>query len=187
MLETENFKKIMNVPFSIIVASFIIIIITSNTQDSNGLSALIGGFFGLLCGLFLIALTILYEKPIPNSQNETSILMILTYLKEILLDIFPIFMMLGIISILIYYLYAYFDKIANGEVSSYYNSFLNLSTIFLVFQIGLMLDSIYKKTQNGSANLFSNDKYSILVMFGLINSLVVITIGVVLRYYSTQG
>jgi hypothetical protein len=187
MVEVENFKKIMAVPFSIIFASFVIIIITFNVEDKNALYALISGYFGLFLGLFLITLSILYEKQIPNSQNDTSFLSIFKYMIQIILDIFPILMTLCIISVLIYYLYTYFDKIVNGQVSSYYNGFLLLSIIFSGFQMLIFYNSFYDRSKNSNSEIFSNVNFSLSVLVDLINLFSVITIGIILRYYSTQG
>jgi hypothetical protein len=170
MVEDESFRKVMNVPFSVIVASFITIIVTSNMIDKNALAGLIGGYSGLVLGLFFIILLIIFYVPV------------IPYL-----DLIPIFLTLCIVSLLIYYLSVYFDKIATGEVSSYYNSFMTLSTIFLASQLYIINNSVYNKTRDMNMKLFSNTNYSLLVLFNLINSLIIITIGIVLRYYSTQG
>jgi hypothetical protein len=170
MVEDESFRKVMNVPFSVIIASFITIVVTSNVIDKNALSGLIGGYYGLLLGLIFIIMLILFYTPLTPY-----------------LHLIPIFLTLCIISLLIYYLSVYFDKIASGEVSSYFNSFMTLSTIFLATQLYMITKSVYNKTRDINAKLFSNTNYSLLVLFNLINSLIIITIGIVLRYYSTQG
>lgn len=183
-MEDENFRKIMNIPFSVIVASFITIIITSKVEDKNGLSGLIGGYSGLLAGLFFIVLLLpLYDPTLRNYSNNGDFKVFLNLMKEL----FPIMVPLGIISLLIFYLYTYFDKIATGEVSSYYNSFLTLSTVLLAFQISAISNAIYSKSQNMNIKIFTDINYSLIVMFGIVNSLVVITLGIILRFYSTQG
>ncbi len=61
-MNVETIKKVMNVPYAIIITSFVIIFITINVVNKNALSALIGGFSGLLLGL-LFALVILMSQP----------------------------------------------------------------------------------------------------------------------------
>lgn len=176
MVENNLFSSIMYIPFAVIAASFITIIITSTVTDKNSLSGLIGGYSGLLVSLFYIILAIPFFDVVLRSN-------FVALLKEI----FPIFMTFGITLLLVCYLYIYFDKIASGEVSSYYNSFLTLSTIFLAFQISAITNAIYEKGKNMSMPIFTNVNYSLLVLFGIINSLIIITLGIILRYYSTQG
>ena len=142
------FKKSINVIFAIIIASCIIILITSNMTDKNGLSALIGGYSGLLLGmLFIILLNFLFKR--------------YSYF-----DMFPLLMIIIIIGLLVSYLGVYFDKISSGEVSSYYVSFSLLSTLFLFTQIIMIFSAIYK-SQN--KNLFSYTSFSLLGLLSVIN------------------
>ena len=165
-----EFKTIMNIPFSVIIASFIIIIITTNMTDTNGLSALIGGYFGLMIGmLFVLILNLVFTNT--------------TYL-----DMFPVVFVLAIIGLIVYYLFTYFDRISKGEVSGYYGSFSILSTIFLITQSIMIFTAIFNKLQNPNISVLFNDTtFAILGLFGVINMLIVLTMGIVLHFYSTQG
>lgn len=165
----QEFEKVMNIPFAVVITSFIIIMITTNMTDINGLSALLGGYMGLLLGmLFVIIINLVFTKT--------------TYL-----DMFPIGMIVIIVGLLIFYLRKYFDRISKGEVSDYYSSFSLLSTIFLFTQVILILTSMYDKTRGQNTKLFSDTTFSLLGLFSVINLLIVLTIGIVLHFYSTQG
>ena len=100
---------------------------------------------------------------------------------------FPLFVIIVIISLLIYYLSTYFDRISKGEVSSYYKSFSTISTIFLAIQIITMFSAMFSKSKETSGKLLSDTTFALLGLFGVLNFLMVITIGVVLHFYSTQG
>ena len=103
----QEFEKVMNVPLSVVLASILIIFITTNMTDTNGLSALLGGYSGLFLGmLFVGVISLIFTK--------------ITYL-----DMFPVVMILVIVGLLIVYLGIYFDRISKGEVSSYYSSFVS--------------------------------------------------------------
>lgn len=165
----QEFKKVMNVLFSIIVASCIIIIITANMTDTNGLSALMGGYSGLLLGmLFVIILNLLFKQS--------------TYF-----DMIPALMITIIVGLLLNYLRIYFDRISSGEVSSYYSNFSLLSTIFLFTQLIIIFGAIYGKTESDGSKLFTDTTFSLLGLFSIINIIIVLTIGIVLHFYSTQG
>lgn len=166
MFENIEFKKVMNVPLAVIIASFIIIIITTNMTDTNGLSALLGGYSGLLLGMLFI------------------MIINLVFLKTSYLEMFPIVMVLIIVGLLIFYLSTYFDRISKGEVSGYYSSFSILSTIFLLTQVIIIFRSVYEKQD---MKLFNDTTFSLLGLFSVINLLIVLTIGVILHFYSTQG
>ena len=88
---SEEFQKMTNVPLAVVFASLIIIIITTNMPDINGLSALIAGYFGLFLGMFF------------------TILINLIFTKTQYLDMFPIIMILVITGLLTSYSNVYFD------------------------------------------------------------------------------
>ena len=165
-VKKEEFQKVMYIPFVVIIVSFIIIIITATVTNTNGLSALLGGYSGLMLGiLFVTILSWIYTKRI--------------YLEKL-----PVLIISGF---LIFYLSKYFDKISKGEVSSYYSSFSVLSTIFLFTQLTIIFSSIFDALKNSNEKLFSKYTSTLLGLFGVINFLIVLTIGIVLQFYSTDG
>ena len=91
-MKKEEFKKVMYVPFVVIIVSIIIIIITTNVTNTNGLSALLGGYSGLMLGILFV--TILSW----------------VYTKTIYLEMFPLLIISGF---LIFYLSKYFISIMN--------------------------------------------------------------------------
>ena len=167
MFDKEEYKKVINVPISVIIGSFIIIVITSGMTDPNGLKSLIGGYAGLLFGMLFI--------------------IILNYPPPSWLDMVPFVVVIILISLLITYLSLYFDKISSGEVSSYYNSFSVLSTIFSATQIIILTSAMFSNAGEITSKILSDKTFALVTLFGVINFLIVITIGVVLHFYSTQG
>lgn len=167
--DENEFKKIMNVPFAVIIASFIIIIITTNMTDSNGLSALLGGYSGLV-----IAMTFI-------------MIMNLTFTKIKYLDMFPVGMIIIISGLMLFYLIKYFDRISNDQVSSYYSSFSFLSTIFLLSQSLIIFKALFNKSMIQESSMFHDITFSVLSLFSVINILIVLTLGVILHFYSTEG
>ena len=162
----EEFKKVIYIPFGIIIVSIIIILITTNITKTNGLSALLGGYSGLMLGILFV--TILSW----------------IYTKRIYFELFPILIISGF---LIFYLTKYFDKISKGEVSSYYSSFSVLSAIFLFTQVSIIFSSIFDALKNSNEKLFSKNTSTLLGLFGVINFLIVSTVGIILQFYSTDG
>lgn len=163
----------IRVPFAVIIASCIIIVMTSGLTDKNGLSALIGGYYGLLLGILFVVIIKNYSLyPIIK-----------------ILDLVPFIIIMMIILILIYYLTTYFDKISTGDVSGYYNSFSGLSTLFLATQLLILFSELFSNSTvlSSPEKKISSKMFALLVLLGTINFLVVITIGIVLKFYSTQG
>ena len=162
----EEFKTLMYIPVVVIITSIIIIIITTNASNTNGLSALLGGYSGLMLGILFV--TILSW----------------VYTKRIYLEMFPVLIISGF---LIFYLSKYFDKISKGEVSSYYLSFSVLSTIFVFTQVTIIFSSMFDALKNSNDKFFSKNTSTLLRLFGVINFLIVLTIGIILQFYSTDG
>jgi hypothetical protein len=167
MFDKEEYSKVINIPLAVIIASFIIIIITTGITNSNGLSSLIGGYIGLLLGMIFI---IILNMPIGN-----------------LLDLVPFVSIIIIVSLIIYYLFTYFDNISSGQISSYYGSFSVVSTIFLATQIIILFSAFFNSSGDLSTKILSDKTFALLSLIAVINLLVVITLGVVLHFYSTQG
>jgi hypothetical protein len=166
--DKEEYYKVMNIPLSVIIASFITIIITTGITNTNGLNALIGGYIGLLLGIFFILII--------NYQNQS------------LLDLFPFISIIMIIGLILHYFRTYYHLISSGEVSSYYSSFSTLSTIFLAVQIMLLFKEMYNAyTRDMNGPIFTNSSFALLGLLAVINGLIVITLGIVLHFYSTQG
>ena len=167
MFNKEEYKKVMNVPFSVSIACILIILITTFTTNSeNALKGLVGGYLGLGLGVLFI---ILINLNTPTYH---------------LTDLFPCVMLLGIIGLMSFYLFTYFDQIAKGEVSEYYMSFLVLTAIFLAIQLSIIFSSLFKDTNE---KLLSDRTFSLLGLLAVINYIMVITLGIVLKFYSTQG
>ncbi len=167
MFDIETYKKLLNIPFAVIIASFIIIVITTTKTDKNGLSALLGGYSGLLLGLLFI--------------------LILNWPPKCFIDMTPFLIVMTIVSLLIYYLSTYFKQITDKHVSDYYYNFSMLSTIFLAIQISIIFTSLFSNSQELTGKIFSDTTFALLGLTGTINIIIVLTIGIVLNFYSTQG
>ena len=148
MLNKEEYNRAINIPLAVIIASFIIIVITTGMTDSNGLSALIGGYSGLLLGLLFIV--------------------ILNFPPVRYLDMMPFVFLMCIISLFIYYLSTYFEQISTGNVSGYYKSFSILSTMFLAAQMAVLFSAMFKNDSGlGNSNSLGNTRQTVsLTAFG---------------------
>jgi len=170
MFANLELKQIMNILLAIVFASCVIIIITTNMTDKNGLSALIGGYIGLFVGMLFVVLVCLF------------------FTRISFLDMFPFMMILTITCFIIYYLYKFFDNISSGHISGYYSTFSLISVIFLFTQIIIVFNNMYSKTpEDTNSSLFTRTTFSLLTLLSVINLLSTLTVGVILYFYSTQG
>ena len=173
-IERDLYTILMNMSYAIIISGFIIILITTGTTNYNGLAALIGGYSTVLVALvFFGTINWIYI-------NNDTIVYPIFKLLAIFLNI------CGIIILLISYLSIYFENIISEQVSNYYYSFSKLSTMFLAVQI-LMFFSIFANKKDINVGKTLDKTCSIILLLGLVNIIIVTTIGIVLKYYSTQG
>lgn len=179
-LTAELYKNLINISYSVLIASIIIISITtqvskqgemanSNTNQ-NSISALIGGYSGILASMLFILVINMINTEIFTFN------MFISYV--------PIFLILIVASLMITYLTIYFEQLSRGEVADYYNTFSILSVVFLVLQITTLMSSFYK---NNSLTELSITVFNLLILLGVINITFVFLIGIILKFYSVQG
>jgi hypothetical protein len=170
MFDKEKYNKILSIPVSIIIASFIIVIVTTGMTDSNAVAALIGGYMGLFLGILFVLIITSMNVPLSNW-----------------IDLTPFVTLLIILFLLVFYIYTYYNRIADDHVSSYYTTFSKWSTIFIAIQMIMVLSSLYNVNVDSSKRIISGKTFALLNLIGILNFICVITLGVVLRFYSTQG
>ena len=183
-IEKDLYNNLINISYSIIIAGFIIILITTGSANQNGLTALITGYCAVLVA-FIFFITVNWI----NMDN---------------LSMYPLFKLLaiclvisGIIVIIISYLSIYFERISTNKVSSYYYSFSQLSTLFLMVQFIMLFSVFFKTNKNqgqgtnqglsqGITGKGIEKNFSIILLLGLINIIIITTMGIVLKFYTTQ-
>lgn len=172
-LDPELYKNILNISYATMIAGFVIIIVTTGITNTNSLSALISGYAILLVSL----LSILWL----NWVNMEGI-----SLFSILKNLFPFLSIMVIVLTLISFLSIYFDRISSSRVSSYYYTFSNLSTLFLAVQLLVLFRELTTKNYELTKSV-SSKVFSVLMLLTTINAIIVATLGIILKFYVTQG
>jgi hypothetical protein len=170
MPNVDEYKRILYVPLSVVIASFIVVLLTSSANTDNGVTALTSGYMGMFIGIVILIVLTSINMNIGNWLNLA-----------------PFIIILLIIFLLLFYLIKYHDRIANGEVSDYYASFSTMSTIFLATQLMMLFSSLFNVTEDPNKKLIPYKMLALLILFGVINFIIVITMGVILGFYTTQG
>ena len=80
----------------------------------------------------------------------------------------------------------YFDKISQDRVSDYYSLFSYMSVLFIIMQVYIIYSATTQKTfrENGNINGVTIVK---LLLLSVINILILISLGVSLKFFSTDG
>ena len=170
MPDTTITTNMTNFLYAIIIAAVFCIFCTIGVQSKTALEALIGEYS--VIGAALLLILVLKTLNINASEQLLSLSTLFT-LGPFLLILFIIIYYIVIINI-------YFDKIVSNKISDYYFSFSNISTVLIMAQIFLLVSTISKTTE------LPKKTFSILMLLGTINAIVVITLGIVLKFYTTD-
>jgi hypothetical protein len=155
---------------SLIVSSSIVVFVTTSLMGITSLLALKISYITILTSLAFIV--ILIGKGLQ--------------IQDMMLKFFPIFIPIFVsIGYIIYLLFNYGDRISENKVSDYYSTFMNLTNTLLGIQIGLLLSQITIK----SFDFFDLTPkiLSILKLLSVLTIVSGITLGIILKYYNTDG
>jgi len=177
MMNQYLFNNIINISYAFIIGGLIVVLLTVGTHNKNALIGTICGYAASTCATILLAgltyTTITTGLKKPNLMETISILIPF-------LILFMIFgFSLALISI-------FFNNISENRVSDYYGMFSYISVIFIFLQVWIFSSVTQQKTfrENGYIDSVTLLKLLLLAIF---NILTLITLGVSLKYFSTDG
>lgn len=160
--------------FAILIATIVSIFATIGLSSKNALESLIGEY-SVMAGVLLLLMVL------TTINIKSAGLSLFSFNSFITL--FPFILILAIISYYLVLLSIYFTRISTNKVSSYYQSFSNTMLVLLLTQIMLLVSSVGKSPINPS---LPKKIFSVLMLLGTINMIVVITLGVILKFYATD-
>uniref|UniRef100_A0A6C0K4F5 V-ATPase proteolipid subunit C-like domain-containing protein n=1 Tax=viral metagenome TaxID=1070528 RepID=A0A6C0K4F5_9ZZZZ len=162
-----------NIYNSLIVVGIIIIICTMGSSSASSLTGTITGYS------FIITGTLLLMGYLMNNMKGLSII-------SQLITVGPFVVLIGILVYMIYLLSFYFNQITNGNVSNGYYSFMNIFVVLLMVQMFIFYNGTRDKSfiETGAIGKVTG---LVLYFLEIINIIVVITLGIILKYFSTDG
>lgn len=161
----SSVDTILNISLYAIAVGTITILISFFTGPYNK-----GSVVGSMVGYSVITISLLFLVVIQANQNNSGLL-------SILLSSGPFLVVIATTIYLLYLLGNYFNEIVEGRVSKSYSTFINLYLLMILVQLFVYLKNP-KDTKTPKMLLY---------LLGVFNSIVVITLGVILAYFSTDG
>ena len=79
-----------------------------------------------------------------------------------------------------------FDKIVVNRMPKAYYSLSLISTIFLTVELYMLFNAIYNKGSNNSL-VMNPVTYSTILLYGTINLITVITLGIIPKFFTVDG
>lgn len=169
----QVFKIITNIVYAVVIAGSLTVAVTTELTGRNALLGLISGYSAILAAIFLL-LGWLFKFTMDTS-----------YFSKLML-ISPFVILIAFIILIMVYLSIYFTKIASKNVPSSYYTFSRLSSVFLIIQIFIILFSLTGETFQ-KLKTFSNKTFSVLMLMSTLNALWIIYLGVILKFYTSDG
>lgn len=171
MIDQTLLSTIYNLFYAIVAASCIIILVSCWMSNTGSVNALISGYFGLS-----ISLTFLLLLKFTSYNTNYLGSMIILSLTPLLLVMF-----VSIYSLVLLMMNK--DSISNGYVTTQFSSLMTMSTIMTIVQMVMIFrDKLQIATQT-----INTKNVSIINLIGVLNIIVVITLGITLSKYTTQG
>jgi hypothetical protein len=160
--------------FSLIITGVIILLLTFGSTNRSALIGIMIGYsfiaIGLLSVIGYLLTSILKSKPF----------------FQILITILPFLLLISTILYILYLIATYFTNIIQGNITNSYNTFTMMFNILLVLQLLLFFYAISDKKFIQTSDFSKLYSISIL-LFGILNTFIVITLGIMLSYFSTDG
>jgi len=170
---------VINIYYSLIAVGLIILLCVANTNTSGGITGSMVGYSFIVSGLLILMGNLMYNLNIHKSNGGN-------YGASLFFSIGPFLSIIGIIIFTLYLLGIYFDRIVSGNVSKGYYNFSQISFLIIIIQIVIF----YTGTQSPQYKATYNISRSIslcLYLLSVINVIVLITMYVILTYFSTDG
>jgi len=163
---------------SLLIVGLIIVFATVGSNAASSLTGTIIGYSFIITGLLLLTGFLL--------KNMSSLAGPSFSLISSLITIGPFVLLIGILVYIIYLLSYYFSQITAGHVSSGYYTFMNIFIILLMVEFYIFYNSMQDKAfkTNGTIGKVTG---MILYLLELVSIVTAITLGIVLKYFSTDG
>lgn len=168
MSQTSSMMTILANTF-IIVGTLLLFI----TSGSTSIGGILAGYSFIGIGLLL---TLSYTIKIINDNPSES--------KSLFGAVSPFILILSVICYSIYLIVTYQNKIKSGHISQGYYNFSNISTVLILVQLMLF----YAGSFQNKDGIKLDKVFSMLLFFiGILNIVTVITIGIILALFNTDG
>lgn len=162
-----------------IATGIIIVIFTIGSNNVTGLTGTITGYSFIITGVLLLIGYLMTNLSSTSAYSFSSII-------SQMVTVGPFIVLIGILIYMIYLLSLYFNQITAGNVSSSYYNFMNLFVVLLMAQIYIFYNGTQERSFKETGTI-SKVTGLLLYFLELINIVVIITLGIILKYFTTDG
>jgi len=177
MINQYLFNNIINISYAFIIGGLIVVLLTVGTHNQNALIGTISGYAAATCATILLA-GLTYTTIITGFKKPQW--------SDIITTLIPFLILFLIFGFSLALISVFFDNISENKVSDYYGMFSYISVTFILLQIWIFYSATQQKAfrENGFIDKVTLLKLLLLAIF---NMLALISLGVTLKYFSTDG
>jgi len=173
------YDSFFSIAYAFIVGGLVLVLITTFTVSYSSLLGAILGYCATGVGIAMIGGYIFYTLSAAENQAKFTF-------GSVIYRLTPFIALLSIIFMSVYIIGTYLERISSGRVTGFYNVFTVISTIFVSLQVYILFKSS-RTAKFREAGIMSNMSISSSYLLSIINLIIIVTLGVALRYYSTDG
>jgi hypothetical protein len=158
---------------SLLIVGIIIALFTSWFNSPSSVTGSIIGYTFIITGTLLMT-----GFMMSNMKNSSVIANIIT--------VGPFLVLIGILIYMVYLLSYYYSQITQGHISDSYYNFMNMFIVLLVVEFYWFFNGIKEKNfkLTGEMNKVTGMTIYLMELFSII---IVATLGIILKYFSTDG
>jgi hypothetical protein len=166
---------------ALIYVSVILFLISFGTSGNTTIGALISGYSALTLSILMILIMLLNNVMNTNQGKPT-----FEIITTILMAAGPFLLMLAVIGFILYLIITYSKIIKEGNVSSGYYTFSNISIILFLLQIYLLYGNMDTEKFRQTYKL-SSVTSSLIYLLGVISTMCALILYTILKYFTTDG
>ena len=163
---------------SLLLVGLIIVFFTMGSNTSSNLTGTIIGYSFIVVGVLLLIGFLLNNMNTIAGANFSFISSLIT--------VGPFVLMIGILVYMIYLLSYYFSQITAGHISSGYYTFMNIFVVLLMVEFYIFYNNLQDKAFKTTGTI-GKVPGMVLYLLEIISIVTLITLGIILKYFSTDG
>jgi len=173
------YDSFFSIAYAFIAGGLVLVLMTTFTASYSSLIGSILGYCAAGVGIAMIGGYIFYTLSVAENQAKFTF-------GSIIYRLTPFITLLSIIFMSVYIIGTYLERISSGRVTGFYNVFTVISTIFVSLQVYILFRSS-RTPKFRESGIMSNTSISATYLLSVINLIIVVTLGIALKYYSTDG
>lgn len=175
MIDYELFTNLYTICFVFIIGGLFVVLLTTYSQSSGAIMGTISGYSATLFAT--IILTIISISSITEANHT-----ILQWIRLLL----PFIFLIGILVTSLIIVGTNYTEIVKGQITGYYQIFAFISVIFTMLQMYLVLITV-KTIEFQSTASFESNTFAKIILLGIFNIITLISLGIIVKNYSTDG